>query len=1352
MAQRVTSFLLVRRLKINLSTSYFPISMLHLLKACAAVVTLCCALGSASAQTLVVNPGGSIQSAVNAATPGTTIQVKAGVYTQKVLFSGKSGTSGRYITLKADPGVTLSGAGLAPAAREGLITIRNSSYVRVQGFNVQDFTTSGGQTPCGILVEGAGTKVQILHNKIHNIRNNSTCQGPCREGAHGLAVFGTGPRGLTDLLLESNEVYDNGLLAGQPLVVDGNVDRFEVLNNKVHDNTSSTQGECAICGATGSVRNGVVRGNTFRAATDAHAGQERSAADDDIPDWVYKPEGYQAGAKVKYKGNVFVAVFWASEPGVGDPSKNGWRLYDELYEVTSKPIAGPARIIGYIPTWRKAEGFNYKNEELYRSITHGIISFLMFSETNLGEFESKSMTDVKAVLRDVLVTGHKSGTYVSIALGGAVDFGFLRLMERVGNNPNDPVLQKAVSNVAAFVEANGLDGVDLDLECWWDKNNDSSKDKGGRLKSAGAHPAGKGLTLFAKELRKAMPGKLISAAVFATSWYGNCYDPGLAKQVDWLGIMTYDLTGSWSQSPVGPQTALKKIRDQSVYAAEQQGRWPGSRSGSPNQNDPMADNAILSVEEALWYWTNPFFANWQGKGQNLNRSKIAAGVPIYGYDFAYGKDRDDLSGQVAPGYKAIRYKDLLRQFPTAHTAANANIKVPGNTPRPPFVTAAGSYPYAHNIYFETPGTAVKKLNFLKRAGAQGVIIWELSNDVWDEGKSIIKALYKNSGNPATRPALPTKPGPGPEPGGSSFPRALVGIFPDRWSNVSLTETAANKQNHAPAAARATEVPKLSASPALVVYDDKLYCFHEGAGRGEGWLWYTYFNGTEWAQDTKTTHGITGTPAVAEYQGKLHIVHEGQSNSNRLWHITFDGTTWSKDTRLGFGSGSEGRAKHEFPAAALAVYKDRLYCVHEGEHGDGWLWYTYYDGVRWSEDKKLPNHGTSGAPALAVVDDILYCLHEGRATEEGRLMYTFFDGVEWSADALFNVSDGDLPRDMARVNLPSGNVSAASAAREPYKITGPPGLFSRAGQLYVLHQGRESTYRSLMTFNNSSMEDRRVDADPAAPSNHMVGSASATTYHGATFVAFQTTDHNLAMTTPVPNPVQYWNLLIRSRPASPYPAQHAYNRNLTASQPNSSAEFPVTMERHHFTADSRLRAFWNDLVERGRLHLAHDFLRTLSRNLDQYSADPINGMPGIHAADRTNIRALIAGIIDGSIQHRADLLSHDGFDNLATIYTWLPGNLFIGPHHTLRNDDPVTGFEAGGRTVMDSTAFQYRLTANEGLEEYMRTADNSAAERAAERAFNALREISQRNVPFPLNRGLWLRDRGGKYRLFRQDEL
>ena len=146
--------------------------------------------------------------------------------------------------------------------------------------------------------------------------------------------------------------------------------------------------------------------------------------------------------------------------------------------------------------------------------------------------------------------------------------------------------------------------------------------------------------------------------------------------------------------------------------------------------------------------------NWQGIGQKVACNKLVAGVPLYGYDFAYKKDPDPESGQTPPGYKVLRYKELVQQFSGANTAANANIKVSGNTPRPSFVSAPGTYPYAHNIYLETPASAVAKLKFLNQLGLQGVIIWEMSNEVWDDGKSIVKALYQASGNPATRPVLP----------------------------------------------------------------------------------------------------------------------------------------------------------------------------------------------------------------------------------------------------------------------------------------------------------------------------------------------------------------------------------------------------------------------------------------------------------------------------------------------------------------------------------------------------------------------------------------------------------------------
>ncbi|OIJ41803.1 right-handed parallel beta-helix repeat-containing protein [Massilia timonae] len=255
----------------------------------AACLLLAAQLGTAHAATITVSPGQSIQTAVNGAVAGDTVRVLAGTYTQKVLVANKSGTASAPITIKADPGVVLKGgSGVTPSGRQGLITIRNANHVRVEGFEVTGFTSgSSSATPVGILIEGSGAGLQIVDNKIHGIKHTSTCRDPCAVGAHGLAVFGTTSAGITDLLVQGNEVYQNVLQASEALVINGNVDRFEVLNNHVHDNNNigfdfiGFEGECSGCGDKDRARNGIVRNNRAvnnSSSTNPWYGGEGSAA------------------------------------------------------------------------------------------------------------------------------------------------------------------------------------------------------------------------------------------------------------------------------------------------------------------------------------------------------------------------------------------------------------------------------------------------------------------------------------------------------------------------------------------------------------------------------------------------------------------------------------------------------------------------------------------------------------------------------------------------------------------------------------------------------------------------------------------------------------------------------------------------------------------------------------------------------------------------------------------------------------------------------------------------------------------------------------------------------------------
>ncbi len=55
-------------------------------------------------------------------------------------------------------------------------------------------------------------------------------------------------------------------------------------------------------------------------------------------------------------------------------------------------------------------------------------------------------------------------------------------------------------------------------------------------------------------------------------------------------------------------------------------------------------------------------------------------------------------------------------------------------------------------------------------------------------------------------------------------------------------------------------------------------------------------------------------------------------------------------------------------------------MHRGAGGDTALWWTRWDGGKWSADQKLPAHHATEGPALTVYKDRLYCLHRGASDQ------------------------------------------------------------------------------------------------------------------------------------------------------------------------------------------------------------------------------------------------------------------------------------------------------------------------------------------------------------------------------------
>jgi cysteine-rich repeat protein len=232
-----------------------------------AAMSLCSAAALAEAATLSVPADhATIQAAVNAALPGDTVEVSTGTYHEFVSFPA-SGTAGNPITLTAKAGHTpvIDGTGLATTDLDGLVFLENRSYITVSGFEIANLTASSpSHFPAGIWVRGQGHHIEIRDNVVHHIRNAgcSSC------GAHGIGVYGTsGAASIHNLVIDGNEVRDCVLGWSESLVVNGNVEDFEITNNTVHDNNNigidaiGYEGECSGCGESDRARDGLIAGN-----------------------------------------------------------------------------------------------------------------------------------------------------------------------------------------------------------------------------------------------------------------------------------------------------------------------------------------------------------------------------------------------------------------------------------------------------------------------------------------------------------------------------------------------------------------------------------------------------------------------------------------------------------------------------------------------------------------------------------------------------------------------------------------------------------------------------------------------------------------------------------------------------------------------------------------------------------------------------------------------------------------------------------------------------------------------------------------------------------------------------------
>ncbi|WP_018501794.1 hypothetical protein [Parafrankia discariae] len=192
----------------------------------------------------------------------------------------------------------------------------------------------------------------------------------------------------------------------------------------------------------------------------------------------------------------------------------------------------------------------------------------------------------------------------------------------------------------------------------------------------------------------------------------------------------------------------------------------------------------------------------------------------------------------------------------------------------------------------------------------------------------------------------------------------------------------------------------------------------------------------------------------------------------------------------------------------------------------------------------------------------------------------------------------------------------------------------------------------------------------------------------------------------------------------------YNLNLKGRTNNPLKTLPgktisgkkVDLMYHHIVPLSKLRDFWNKLVESGRTENLKFLLQLRDGITEGTYSELLSPIGNIHESDAAQAAELASGIYNGTVSHDPKAKSRpDPWDDFISVYTWIPGNLFIGPRD--RVDDPKDNLDEIASHIIGSDREGRYDKISKAFTEISKYLDDKSDKASAELASNALSEVA-----------------------------